>query len=127
MKEKADLESYLLDLGQDYEEVGEGIYILRDEFEEIDDIVITWSPPMVIFRVKLVELPDGDHATLMRKLLELNATEMIAGAYGLEGNTVVAVDILQSENLDYNEFLASIEALAMAIKEHYPVIKAAIA
>jgi hypothetical protein len=33
------------------------------------------------------------------------------------------VDSLQSENLDFNEFQASVEALSMAISTHYPILK----
>ncbi len=123
MKEKADLESYLLELGQPYEEIGDGIYMVHDEVDNVDDIVVSWSPPMVIFRVKLLDLPQGDNSALLRKLLEINATEMVAGAYGLDGDSVVVTDTLQSENLDYNEFQASIDSLVMAITDHYPVLK----
>lgn len=123
MKEKADLERYLLELGQPYEEIGDGMYMIHDEVDNVDNIVVTWAPPLVIFRVKLLDLPQGDHAALLRKLLELNATEMVAGAYGIEGDSIVVVDSLQTENLDYNEFQASIDALVMAITVHYPVLK----
>ncbi len=123
MREKADLENYLLELGQPFEEIGDGIYMINDEVDNVDNIIVTWAPPMVVFRVKLMELPEGEHCNLMKKLLELNATEMIAGAYGIEGDAVVVTDTLQSENLDYNEFVASVESLVMAITEHYPVLK----
>lgn len=123
MKDKGDLERYLLEMGQPYEEVGDGLYVLHDEIDQVDNIVVIWAPPMVVFRVKLMNLPAGDNAALMRKLLELNANEMVAGAYGVEGDSIVVVDTLQSENLDYNEFQASIESLAMAITVHYPVLK----
>ena len=48
---------------------------------------------------------------------------MVAGAYGLEEDNVVIVDTLQSENLDFNEFQASLDAIAMAVREHYEEIK----
>ena len=95
--------------------------------DNVDNIVVTWAPPMVIFRVKLMDLPEEDNVGFLKKLLELNANEMVAGAYGIEGKSVVVVDTLQSENLDYNEFLASIESLVMAIQDHHPVLKAALA
>ncbi len=123
MKEKGDLERYLLERGQPYEEGGDGIYGLHDEADQVVNIVVTWAPPLVIFRVKLMDLPEGDNAALMRKLLELNANDMVAGAYGLEGNSLVVVDSLQSENMDYNEFQASIESLAMSITVHFPILK----
>ncbi|MDY0059461.1 MAG: hypothetical protein RBU45_06600 [Myxococcota bacterium] len=127
MKEKADLERYLLELGQPYEEIADGIYMVNDEVDNVDNIIIMWAPPLVVFRVKLLDLGTGDHSQLLRRLLELNATEMVAGAYGLEGEAVVVVDSLQSENLDYNEFRASIDSLVMAITVHYPMLKRAMA
>jgi len=127
MKEKADLERYLLELGQPYEEIADGIYMVNDDEVDNVDIIIMWAPPLVVFRVKLLDLGTGDHSQLLRRLLELNATEMVAGAYGLEGEAVVVVDSLQSENLDYNEFRASIDSLVMAITVHYPMLKRAMA
>ena len=127
MKEKADLERYLLELGQPYEEIADGIYMVNDEVDNVDNIIIMWAPPLVVFRVKLLDLGTGDHSQLLRRLLELNATEMVAGAYGLEGEAVAVVDSLQSENLDYNEFRASIDSLVMAITVHYPMLKRAMA
>ena len=56
-------------------------------------------------------------------LLRLNGTDMIAGAYGLEDDAVVLTDSLQSENLDYNEFQASVDAIAFAVREHYEELK----
>ena len=122
MKEKADLENYLLELGHPYEEIGDGLYIINDEVDNVENIVVSWAPPVVVFRVKLMELPEDDRGGLMRKLLELNASEMVAGAYGIEGDAVVVVDSLQAENLDYNEFVASVDSLVLAITEHYPVL-----
>jgi hypothetical protein len=57
-------------------------------------------------------------------LLELNATQMIHGAYGLEDDSVVLIDTLQSKNLDYNEFQATVEALSLAITQDYEKLKA---
>ena len=78
---------------------------------------------MVIFSVRLMKVPTHNIEAFYRKLLELNATALVAGAYGIDGNDVMITDTLQLENLDYNEFLASIESLAMAINEHYPMLK----
>jgi len=55
---------------------------------------------------------------LFRTLLELNAAEMMHGAYGVEGNSVVICDALQLENLDFNEFAASMDDISMAVASH---------
>ncbi|MFB6372021.1 MAG: hypothetical protein ABEN55_02630 [Bradymonadaceae bacterium] len=107
------IENYLIKTEFPFERVDEGFWLIHDEFDQIDNIVIYHSPPVVTFRVKLLEVPDLDDQVrleLFTKLLELNATSMVAGAYGLEDESVVAVDTLQAENIDFNEFQASIES-----------------
>ena len=116
------IEDYLIKSEFPFEKVDEGFWLIHDEFDQIDNIVIYHSPPVVTFRVKLLEVPDLEDAVrtkLYSKLLELNATSMVAGAYGLEDDSVVVVDTLQAENLDFNEFQASIDSMALAIREHY--------
>jgi hypothetical protein len=119
MRSVEDLEHYLIRLGMPYREVGDSTWVIQDEYDQIDNIVVKWSPPLVIFRVKLMDVDGADQAALFRKLLELNASQMVHGAFGIEGNSVVVVDTLQAENLDYNEFMASVDSLTMAITTHY--------
>lgn len=81
---------------------------------------------MITFRVKLMQVDALDDATryeLFKHLLHLNANEMVAGAYGLEDDAVVIIDSLQSENLDFNEFQASIDSITLSIREHYQQIR----
>jgi hypothetical protein len=119
-----DLNSYLNQLDLPYEEVKPGMWVIHDEQDKVDNIFVTFSDPLVVFRVKIMDAPTNPEkkAELCEELLKINATEMIAGAYGLEGNAVVITDTLQSENLDYNEFQASVDALTMAISQHYPLL-----
>ena len=120
MRTVEDLEHYLIRLGMPYEEIGAGTWVIHDEFDQIDNIVVKWAPPMVVFRVKLMDVDGGkNNPELFRKLLELNASDMVAGAFGIEGNSVVVTDTLQADNLDYNEFEASVDALTLAITSHY--------
>lgn len=123
MRTKEDVEQYLIDLDTPYEVVSDGLYRLIDDVHDVDDIFVLVTGPLVIFSVRLMKVPSKNVEAFYRKLLELNATELVAGAYGIDGDDVMITDTLQLENLDYNEFLASIEALAMAINEHYPLLK----
>ena len=116
------IENYLIESKFPFEKVDDGFWLIHDESDHIDNIVVYYSSPVVTFRVKLLDVPELDDETrleLFQKLLELNATSMVAGAYGLEDESVVAVDSLQAENLDFNEFQASIDSMALAIREHY--------
>jgi hypothetical protein len=115
------IEEYLIDSGFPFEEVEEGLWLIHDEEDQVDNIVLHHNDPVLTFRVKLMNAPDGDEGRLelFTKLLELNATSMVAGAYGLEDDAVVAVDTLQTENLDFNEFQAALDAIVLSIREHY--------
>ncbi len=123
MRTKEDVEQYLVNLDTDYETVGDGLYRLIDDVQDVEDIFVHVSEPLVIFSVRLMKVPTKNVEAFCRKLLELNATSLVAGAYGIDGDDVMITDTLQLENLDYNEFAASIESLAMAITEHYPMLK----
>lgn len=126
MRTNDDIEAYLIQLNLPFEQIESGMWVIHDEFENIDNIVIYHTPPVIIFRVKLMNLgdvPQDRRFELFEKLLVLNTTDMIHGAYGLEDNNIVCVDSLQSENLDFNEFQASVEALSLAISSHYTLLK----
>jgi len=123
MKTADDLETYMLEMGLSFDTIEEGMWVVHDDADHIDNIVIHYSPPLVIFRVKMFGLPDGNKEALFKRLLELNATEMVHGAYGIEGDAVVMIDTLEVENLDDNEFTASLEAMTLSLISHYPLLK----
>jgi hypothetical protein len=120
MKTSADIQDFLLKLELAYEEPREGTFVIQGQ-NGLDNIVLTLAGPVLVFRVKLMEVPRqvGAHREeLFRTLLELNATEMMHGAYGVEGESVVICDALQLENLDYNEFAATIDDISLAVASH---------
>ena len=126
MRTKDDIERYLLDLDTPYESLGNGMYKLTDDEDDSNDegILVCVNDPLIIFSVRLMKVPSKNLEAFYRKLLELNASELVAGAYGITGDDVVITDTLQLENLDFNEFQASVESLALALRTHYPVLSA---
>lgn len=122
MKNIEDIESYLIRTNLSFEEIGEGMWIVQDEFEQVNNLVVIHEPPATVFRLKLMDLPDGDNTELYKTLLELNAAEMMHGAYGIENGSLVMIDALESENLDFNEFQASIDSMMLASRQHYALL-----
>ena len=117
MKTAADIQDFLFKLELPYEEAREGTFVVAGD-EGLDNIIVTIAGPVVVFRIKLMEVPAHEREALFRTLLELNATEMMHGAYGVEGDSVVICDALQLENLDFNEFAATIDDISMAVASH---------
>lgn len=120
------IEEYLIHTELPYEQVQEGMWLIHDDHDFIDNIVVLHTPPVITFRVKIMDMadvPKEKGRELFEHLLRLNATDMVAGAYGLENDAVVITDSLQSENLDYNEFQASIDSITLSIREHYSKVR----
>ncbi len=113
------IENYLISLNLAYEKINDSMWVVHDEFDNIDNIVISLEEPLLIFRVRLMNIPSNDKESFFEKLLRLNTSSLVHGAYGLEDDYVVIVDTLQSENLDINEFQASIDSIVMAISNDY--------
>ncbi len=88
----------------------------------IDDaeVVVHYAPPVVILRVRVMELPGSEprRSELFRQLLEYNARDLVHGSYGLEGDHVVLTDTLELENLDFSEFEASFDSMTLALASH---------
>lgn len=115
-----DIEGYLIKMGVSYDELAQNTWMIRDAEDQVENLVVTLNDPVVLFSVKLAEIPPGcDRLRLFEELLRLNASEMLHGAYGLDGNAIIATDTLQAENMDFNEFQASVDALNLSITTHY--------
>ncbi|MFL5307947.1 MAG: YbjN domain-containing protein [Polyangia bacterium] len=117
MKSAEDVESYLLRMGVPYETVNPGMWLVKTDGPPL---VISLAGPVVAFRLKLMDAPKTGREELFRTLLALNTTELVHGAYGLEGDTVVIAHALEMENLDLNEFQAVIDDMSMAVAKHQP-------
>lgn len=120
MMTREDLESYLLRLGLEYEEVEDGMWLLRPE--DGPAIVIQTSPPVLLLRLKVLELPSPTEAhrllPLYRRLLELNASDIVHGSYGLDGDDVILSDALDSDRLDFERLRSSYESMLYAATSH---------
>ena len=123
MVTKEEIEGFLDRLAADggsYNEVEPGLWAVRPGGELDLTVVVHFSPPVVIIRVKVMELP-GDKATLAtlsRRLLELNASDLVHGSYGIEQNDIVLTEALELSHLDYEEFLAAFESMTLALASH---------
>ena len=123
MLTKEDIESFLNRLSADgasYSEVEPGLWIVRPSGELDFSVVVHYSPPNVLLRVKVMTLPTKAEAlaTLSRRLLELNATDLVHGSYGIEQDSIVMTEALELSHLDYEEFLAAYESITVSLASH---------
>jgi hypothetical protein len=88
----------------------------------MENLLISLAGPIVVFRLKIMDLPAAQREALLETLLRLNTTELFHCAFGLEGNAVVLTGALALENLDFNEFQAVIDEMGMVISKEYGVL-----
>lgn len=120
MKTREDIESYLLKMGVNHEEMGGDIWRLH--LGEIDNLMVSLAGPIVVFRLKIMDVPTTRREALFEILLRLNTTELFHCAFGIEGSAIVLGGALAFENLDFNEFQAVIDEIGMAVNKQYPVL-----
>jgi hypothetical protein len=120
---REDVESFLDRLGAEgatYKEVEKSLWIVRPEGAFDFDVVVNYNPPVLLLRVKVMPLPSdsSELATLSRRLLELNATDLLHGSYGIDGDAIVLTEALELAHLDFEEFLASFESMTLSLTSH---------
>jgi hypothetical protein len=123
MVTREDIEAFLDRLaseGVTYREIESGLWAVRPGGALDLDLVVHYSPPVVVLRVKVMDLPElnGRRADLYRRLLELNATDLVHGSYGISDQSIVLTEALELEHLDYEEFLSSFESMTLALATH---------
>jgi hypothetical protein len=123
MVTKDDLESFLDRLsaeGASYFEAGENTWIVQPGGALNLDVVVHYNPPVMVLRMKVMNVPttNGKGAELNRRLLELNANDLVHGSYGISDGSIVLTEALELSHLDYEEFLASYESMTLALATH---------
>ncbi len=123
MVNREDLESFLVRLGAEgasYSEVEPGMFVVRPGGTPDAQVVVHLTPPVLLMRMNVLPVPaDADTAArLSRRLLELNATDLVHGAYGISGNDIILTEALELGNLDFSEFLAAYESMTLALASH---------
>lgn len=116
------IEQYLIDLMFTYQQIDENLWLLDDEEHSLQGVAVMQAEPLVIVRAEIMDIPKDNLLELYKKLLELNATDMIHGAYALANGKIILVDSLIYNTMDFEEFRASLDSFSLALTQHYPIL-----
>jgi hypothetical protein len=125
MRTEKDVEAYLRELGRRYRAVDDqpGTFVVESS-ARMPPVAVRVDPPLVVVRVQVGDVPreggPGGAASLLRKLLELNARQLVHASYGLDGDHVVLSSALELENLDFNELQATLDEIDLALAQDLP-------
>ena len=123
MVTREDVEGYLLRMELPFQELEEGLWVVGDS-RDAAPLFVNYAPPLLLVRVEVMKAPGDEELrrALFRELLELNATDLVHGAYGLDESEIVLTDTLQLGDLDFSELQASLESILLALRSHYETL-----
>lgn len=116
------IEGYLLKLSLSFDTVNDATWVIKDEDKGLENVVVMLAEPLVVIRVNVMEIPKTDRCEFFEELLKLNASDLIHGAYALDDSGVILIDTLEGDSMDLEEFQASLDAIGLALVQHYRVL-----
>jgi len=118
------IEQYLIDLMMTYQQIDSNLWLLDDEGHSLQGVAVMQADPLVIIRAEIMDIPVKNQLELYTKLLELNAVDVIHGAYAidLENKKIILTDTLVNNSMSYEDFRASLDSISLALTQHYPIL-----
>lgn len=121
-----DIEGYLQQLERRFEKLEDGTLLVFMGTGR-PPVAMRVAPPVAVLQVGITDAPATEakqHAGLYRRLLELNANELVHAAYGIEKDRVVLAAALDLDNLGFTELEAVLADIDMALANHVPELHA---
>ena len=119
MRSQKDVEAYLGRMNRKFSQLEDqpGTYVISPDDPQLPPIALRVDPPIVLLRVHVGEVPkDGHlHVELYRRLLTLNAKQLVHASFGLEDQNIVLGAALELENLDYNELEVTVDEIDVTL------------
>jgi hypothetical protein len=122
---KNKIEQYLIDSKFIYREVSYNLWLIDDPEYNLAGVAVMYEDPLVVFRVVVMDVPRAnqmERLELFTMLLELNANDVLHGAYALEDDKIVLINTQDYETMDYGEFRSTLDAFSLALVQHYPIL-----
>ncbi len=120
-----DVESHLRHLGRPFERVDERTFLIATAPGQ-PALALRIDDPLVVMQLDIGPAPSGDpalEARVFRRLLALNAADLVHVAYALEDDTIVLGAALDLESLRLGELEGVLAGVDLALAEHVPELR----
>ena len=88
--------------------------------------ILRVQPPVAVVQVDVGDVVFrtlADECAFYKKLLELNANDLLHASYGLDNGRVQLSAALELDHLDDNELEAALSDVALALGNHIPMLR----
>ncbi len=117
--DKITLEGMLVDLELTFEAKDDNVWVITGEEKGLENVVLMIEDSLLIIRVNVMDIPEGNKESFFETLLRLNASSLVHGAYALEESSVILIDTLETIDLSIEELRASLDAISLALVSDY--------
>jgi hypothetical protein len=124
MRSVKDVEAYLDRMNRTFQRApGTSETFLVSSGDNYPPVALRVDPPLIVLRVRIGDVPD-EPLELFRKMLELNAGQLVHSSYGVDEGHILLSSALELENLDYNELEAALDEIGLALAQQVPALAA---
>ncbi len=124
MRTVKDVEAYLEKMNRAYHSAADTTEtFLVSSGDNYPPVALRVDPPLVVLRVRIGDVPEAP-LELFRKMLELNAQQLVHSSYGIDDGAILLSSALELENLDYNELEAALDEVDLALAQQVPSLAA---
>lgn len=101
-----------------YKNENEGVFMIENIMDGVQNLIVGVAPPIVIFELYLFTITN-ENLKMLKALLMKNR-DIIHGAFAIteDGKKVIYRYSLQVQNLDINEFQATLNSLSLLMSEY---------
>jgi hypothetical protein len=119
------IERYLVAMTVTYERVSEDVWVINDPDKGLNQIVLFVDETLLTIRTRVMSYQQDNpdlQLQLFTELLQLNC-DLVHGAYAIEDDFIILMDTIELETMDMEELQASLDAISLALAEHYDRLK----
>lgn len=123
MRTIEDVEQFLKTAEIQYQDLGDGLFVVSDQMIGVHNLAIKVEPPVVVFRLRAGDAPEvgaKNREKVFEELLRLNGNGLLHSAFSLQADGVYLTAALPLDNLDPNELQAVVEDMGLAVSQHLP-------
>jgi len=120
--DKHTIEHFFTTLDYDFNEIEDNVWVINADHDDSTLLIISLIDGMMVFRLKLAEVPSGGDVEFYKKLLELNM-DLVHGAVAIDANEMVLVDTVELEGIHADEIHASVMALEEGAQLVYKTVR----
>lgn len=119
MDDRDKIEGYLIALGYSFEKLNPDTWLINESEKGLINVLLFLESPILVVRVNVMSAPKVDREAFFLEVLKLNGSDLMHGAYAMDGEKLILLDTHLVETLDIEELQTTLDAFSLALFQHF--------